>query len=48
MADRARRAKQDKLAKLAELKRAREGGGRNFKVRSALQVNILCYSHILA
>ncbi|KAH9849847.1 hypothetical protein C2E23DRAFT_887828 [Lenzites betulinus] len=32
MSDRARREKQAKLAKLAELKRAREGGGRTYKV----------------
>ncbi|KAI0676013.1 hypothetical protein C8Q78DRAFT_963901 [Trametes maxima] len=32
MSERARREKQAKLAKLAELKRAREGGGRSYKV----------------
>ena len=34
MTDRARREKQERLAKLAELKRAREGGGRSYKVLS--------------
>lgn len=33
MSERARREKQAKLSKLAELKRAREGGGRSYKVR---------------
>ncbi|KAH9893227.1 hypothetical protein C8Q73DRAFT_836492 [Cubamyces lactineus] len=32
MTDRARREKQERLAKLAELKRAREGGGRSYKI----------------
>ncbi|KAI0692497.1 hypothetical protein BC835DRAFT_1407020 [Cytidiella melzeri] len=32
MSDRARRAKQEKLSKLAELRRVREGGGRNYKL----------------
>ncbi|KAI0077749.1 DNA polymerase alpha catalytic subunit [Panus rudis PR-1116 ss-1] len=32
MSERARREKQAKLAKLAELKRAREGGGRTYKI----------------
>ncbi|KAI0369754.1 hypothetical protein BV20DRAFT_967411 [Pilatotrama ljubarskyi] len=32
MSERARREKQAKLAKLAELKRAREGGGRSYKI----------------
>ena len=32
MSDRARRDRKSKLDKLAEYKRAREGGGRNYKV----------------
>lgn len=41
MSSRTNRAKKDKLAKLAELKRAREGGGRNYKVRSVLSTELL-------
>jgi hypothetical protein len=38
MADRSRREKKDKLDKLAEYKRAREGGKRTWKVRDAIFV----------
>ena len=39
MADRSRRERKNKLDKLAELKRAREGGGRNYKVGQPLRVS---------
>lgn len=44
MADRSRREKKNKLDKLAELRRAREGGGRDLKVscRHARRAYILC------
>jgi DNA polymerase alpha subunit A len=36
MADRPRREKQDKLSKLAELKRVREGGKREYQERESV------------